>query len=246
MEDASLPSDEELARRAQGGDQAAFGDLVRRYQRPVFALVLRSTGSRDDTPDLCQDAFLRAWRGLGTFDTSRPFRPWIYRVALNVARTHRGRARGRIHVELDDQHPAPEGEMPDARAEARDAEGRLRAAVAELPPAQRDVLLLRVVEERSYKEISDVLDIPIGTVMSRLSRARGALRHALADPGAQDDGPAVEGRRAPGGDAPGGDAPGGRAPGEDGAPPRSARRSGTTGRVLPLEHPAPEPGELDP
>jgi RNA polymerase sigma-70 factor (ECF subfamily) len=167
--------DRDLVLRAKGGDREAFGILVRRYQRRVFALGLRWFRNADDADDVVQETFLRAWRALDRFEEDRPLAPWLLRIASNWARTQVETRKRRGGEELDEsirwEGPSPEEELDKGRR--REAIVR---AVEELPEDQRVVLHLRVSEGLSYREISDTLDVPIGTVMSRLSRARETLR----------------------------------------------------------------------
>ena len=183
------PTDEDLAALARKGDSGAFEQIVERYRRGLYLLFLRSTGNPEDSRDLCQDAFLRVWRGLRTYDSTRPLRPWIYRVAVNVARSQaRGRAVRPVLSSNDSTTiSAPTSQRPDVELEAKEVQRRVRQGVAALPDWQREVLLLRVVQELSYKEIGSALDLPLGTVMSRLARARTALRRMLGhDDGAEE------------------------------------------------------------
>jgi RNA polymerase sigma-70 factor (ECF subfamily) len=165
-----------LVERAKRGDRSAFGRLLRRHQRRVFALGLRWLRNADDADDLVQETFVRAWQALHRFDESRPFAPWLLTIAANRARTMAARARPGEEI---DEETAWHGPSPADDAESSALARDVRAAVAALPEEQRVVLHLRAVEELSYREIADALDVPIGTVMSRLSRARETLRKRL-------------------------------------------------------------------
>jgi len=167
--------DRELVARSRSGDPAAFGVLVRRYQRRLFALGLRYFRETADADDLVQETFLRAWRALDRYDESRPFAPWLFRIASNWALTQL-ETRKRRGVEPLDENLHWGGPSPAESAEARERRRALERAVGELPAEQRVVLHLRVAEGLSYREIADALDLPIGTVMSRLARARETLR----------------------------------------------------------------------
>jgi RNA polymerase sigma-70 factor (ECF subfamily) len=173
------PGDEaDVIRRAQAGDRQALGILVRRYQRRVFALGIRFFGNRDDAEDLVQDTFVRAWRGLDRFDLTRPFAPWLMRIASNRALTEIATRKRRAGVELDESM-AWDGPGADEDLERRELQRRVGRALHELPEDQRMILLLRVSDGMSYRDIAASLDIPIGTVMSRLSRAREAMRRKV-------------------------------------------------------------------
>jgi RNA polymerase sigma-70 factor (ECF subfamily) len=179
--------DAELVTRAKAGDNHAFSELVRRYQKPVFRIVLRMVRSLDDADDLTQDTFVRAHRGLKTFKDEYDFHPWLYRIAVNQAINLLNRRKRRPTVDLDE---VPETEFRDARemespmqaASRGELLDRLETALAELPEEQRTVFLLRVQEGLSYEDIAKSMGTPKGTVMSRLARARMALRKHLDIP----------------------------------------------------------------
>jgi RNA polymerase sigma-70 factor (ECF subfamily) len=170
----------ELLARARGGNLFAFEEIVKRYQRRVYATAIRIVRRHDVADDVVQEAFLRAHQALARFDLARPFGPWICRIAANLAVNHVRSPRAR-------EEPLPEAhaETPAAGASpltgVLDAEARLELARAleGLSADQRAVFVLRVFDELSYKEIAETLEISIGTVMSRLSRARERLRVAL-------------------------------------------------------------------
>ena len=178
-------ADAELIRRAKRGDRRAFGQIVRRHQRRVFALGLRWLRNADDADDVVQETFVRAWQALARFDDARPFVPWLITIAVNRAKTRVGRAR--VAEELDERIPW-QGPSPEEDAGRALLAREVRAAIDALPEEQRIVMHLRAVEDLSYREIADALEIPVGTVMSRLSRAREALRRILGDPSGPEDG----------------------------------------------------------
>jgi RNA polymerase sigma-70 factor, ECF subfamily len=170
----------ELVAKARDGNLFAFEEIVRRHERRVYAVAYRIVRRHDVADDVVQEAFLRAYRGLDRFDTARPFGPWIARIAANLAVSH-----VRSPVAREQELPEGYGEMaaasPGPLEGALDAEARevLDRAVEALSPEQRAVFVLRVNEDLSYREIAEALDLSIGTVMSRLSRARERLRLAL-------------------------------------------------------------------
>src|SRR5262245_55895651 len=174
------PQESFLIARARRGDQGAFEEIVRLYQRRVYGVALRIVRAHDVADDVTQEAFLRAWRSLERFELGRPFGPWVCRIAANLAVNHvrspRAREEGlpEAHAETRSREPGPLGAL-------LDAEGArvLEAALAELPQEQRAVLVLRAVEELSYAEIAESLGISAGTVMSRLYRARERLALVL-------------------------------------------------------------------
>lgn len=173
---AGEPGDAELVHLAKRGDRHAFGRLVRRHQQRVFALGMRWLRNADDADDLVQETFVRAWQSLGGFDDTRPFAPWIVTIAVNRAKTRLSRNRG---TDVLDETVPWDGPSPEQDAEQALLAREVHAAVDALPEEQRIVLHLRAVEDLSYREIAEALGIPVGTVMSRLSRAREALRQSL-------------------------------------------------------------------
>jgi RNA polymerase sigma-70 factor (ECF subfamily) len=175
-EDGYSLMDGELVARAKDGDRGAFGQLVRRYQRRVFALGMRWFRNADDADDLVQETFVRAWRAVERFDETRPFAPWILAIAANRARTMVGRARPSEEL---DESILWEGPSPAEDAERARLESDVQAAMKALPQDQRIVLHMRAVESLSYREIAETLEVPIGTVMSRLARAREEMRRKL-------------------------------------------------------------------
>jgi len=174
------PAEADLLGKARGGNLFAFEEIVRRYQRRVYAVAFRIVRRHDVADDVTQEAFIRAHQALGSFDLSRPFGPWICRIAANLAINH-------VRSPESREEPLPEGHAEEPSADpgpesgVLEREGRevLRRAVAGLPGEQRAVFVLRVYEELSYREIAEALDLSMGTVMSRLSRAREKLRQAL-------------------------------------------------------------------
>jgi RNA polymerase sigma-70 factor, ECF subfamily len=183
MDDA----DADLVRAAAGGDRQAFDELVRRHQGAIVNLARAMTGGSPDAEDLAQEAFIRAWKGLGTFRGDSAFRTWLHGIALNVVRTHRGRL-ARLREFLFDR--AGEGDRDpiemaavDDRLEERVAlRQRIDRALAQLPAELRTALVLRDVQGFEYREIADALGVPIGTVESRIFRARQRLRPLLREP----------------------------------------------------------------
>jgi len=167
-----------LIAQAQRGDQESFGELIRRNQEGVVSLVYRMCGDMALAEDAAQEAFLRAWQRLPGYQPRAPFRNWLYRIAANVALDVLRRERTTVNV---DELPLMASEdSPDEAFEMVERREYVRRAVLTLPAASRVVLILREYEGLSYKEIADVLEIPVGTVMSRLNYARSKLREALA------------------------------------------------------------------
>lgn len=169
-------SDRSCAERAQTGDQAAYAELVRRYQTRLYRFVLRMVGSPDEALDLAQDAFVRAWQALPEWRPDAKFHTWLFRIASNAALDALRRRKIVEFVPLEETFEAASGEPgPARRLEIAQALRGLEAALRSLPAEQREILLLREVEDLSYEEIGAVLGIAEGTVKSRLARARVAL-----------------------------------------------------------------------
>ena len=173
-----------LLRAAQGGDPAAFGELVRRYQRAVYRVAYALTRNASDADDLAQETFVRAYQAIGRFRVGEPLFPWLARIATNQAITLFRRRKRRPETAIEPLLEAGQQwgvEDDPARAVEDDERTRnLESAFARLKPEHQAVLALRVVEEQSYEEIAATLRVPVGTVMSRLSRARAELKALLA------------------------------------------------------------------
>ena len=184
---AAVSSDEVLVRRARSGEAAAFDELAGRHRRAAYLLAVQLLGNADDALDATQDALLSFYDTLDRFESARPVRPWLYSIVRNRCRDLLRRRRVRRSEPLageDGETWRPE--LVDARADPqRDAlAGDLRRSVWQalggLAPEHREIVVLRDYQDLSYAEIADVLDIPQGTVMSRLHRARKQLAAALA------------------------------------------------------------------
>ncbi len=181
----------DLVRRAQRGEIAAYNTLVIRHQNAAYSLALRFLRTREAAEDVTQEAFLRAWRAIDTFRGER-FRSWLLRIVANAARDELRRRKRRPQRSLDETwddadmasiDPAEPGLGPQERAEQTELRGVLERAIAELPEEWRMVVLLSDVHGMSYEEIADAVDAPLGTVKSRLSRARARLRQLLIESG---------------------------------------------------------------
>jgi RNA polymerase sigma-70 factor (ECF subfamily) len=178
-----------LARAAARGDRTAFGRLVDLHKRSIYGLCLRLLRHPEEARDAAQETFVRGYTALATFDATQPFAPWILRIARNHCLDllrRRMPAGAQVALDAEPEEGAPARELADAEAPAADVlleraqTGRaLDAAVAELPDRYREVIHLFHVEHLSYKEIAGTLDVPIGTVMTWLHRARGQLRRSL-------------------------------------------------------------------
>lgn len=181
------PDDQELVEACRAGRSEAFGILVRRYQDRIYPTLLRLTGSPEDACDLLQDAFLRAYEKLDRFQGESSFYTWIYRIAVNLALSDRRRRKviGRSPKSLDAE-PVERAEDtastdPSLPLERAEQEARVLEALGRLLPDQRAVVVLKDLDGHRYDEIAALLGIPVGTVRSRLHRARGELRVLLQD-----------------------------------------------------------------
>ncbi len=180
------PEDAVLVKKAQQGDMDAYESLVRRYQQRVYALCRRLTGAHQSADDLAQETFIKAYFALERFDAQWPLYPWLRKIAVNSGLNYL-KSRGR-EMPLEEGSPggrrmpsAPKGDDPETRLESAEFQARLDRAVESLPADQKSVFVLRFHESLSYEEISQALGLPLGTVMSRLNRARQKLKELLAD-----------------------------------------------------------------
>jgi RNA polymerase sigma-70 factor (ECF subfamily) len=181
-----VDADRGLVTAAAGGSREAFDELVLQYQVKVLNLVRAMTAADGDSEDLAQEVFVRAWRSIGSFRSDSTFRTWIFGIAINVVRTHRGK-RSRLRRLF--WSPAGEKDVnvdPLERASADDGiEGPLAMrevidrALATLPEDMREAVVLRDVQGLDYREIAEALGLPLGTVESRIFRARQRLRPLL-------------------------------------------------------------------
>ncbi len=188
------PTDAELVRRTRKGDNSAADALARRFRQPAYCLALQLLGNPDDALDVAQDSLLNFFTTLHRFDASRPVKPWLLTIVRNRARDLMRRQKVRNKVALDPTGGGPTDEeatyIPQLIDQSADPEGDARqsqlrhhlwAALGRLTTGQREILILRDYQDLSYSEIAEVLSIPIGTVMSRLHRARTSLRGLLGD-----------------------------------------------------------------
>jgi len=176
----------ELIKRARSGDRGAFGMLVERYQRRVVGVAMAVAHNQDDAIELAQETFIRAYENLAKFESRSSFSTWLYRIAANLAIDFRRRESRHVLLRGEDAE-SELSRLPSDRGDSfhetsrRELNRRINRAVKELTPEHRAVILLREVEGLSYDEISEVLQCPRGTVMSRLHYARDRLRELLKD-----------------------------------------------------------------
>jgi RNA polymerase sigma-70 factor (ECF subfamily) len=170
--------------RARAGDRDAFGELVRSTQRRVFMTALRMMGNEDDARDVTQDAFVRAYRGLASFDGRSEFSTWLYRIVVNVALNHQRRKRRQRSVTLEEVAlPEPlqqrTGDDPRRALELKRVLQDTRDAVQELTPVLRATVVLVIMEGMPYREAAEILECSEGTVAWRVHEARQKLRERL-------------------------------------------------------------------
>jgi len=173
-------SDEALAFRVQSGDRGALEQLVRRYLRPIRGVAASYVQEPADIEDVVQETFLRTLRAIETWDPRRPFAPWLYQIARNVARNHvAARARSPVDVPLSSLPSDLPG--PDGMLERSQIRARIARAIAELPDRRRTAFQLSDVEGYDVGEVARIMGLSPGTVRSHIHHARSALRTALAD-----------------------------------------------------------------
>jgi len=179
-----------LIERCKRGELAAFNDLVRKYEKQVYNFSYRLTGNYDDANDVSQDAFLRAFNAIASFRGDASFSTWLFRITTNVFLDERKRTKAHPQSSLDDYLELDESSVarqiedpnptPDLLLEERERAQLLQNAIGSLPEYQRAMVILYHKEQKSYEEIADVMNLPIGTVKSRLNRARLALKEKLS------------------------------------------------------------------
>ena len=174
-------SDNDLVLRTRQGDADAYGALVLRHQNAVFNVCLRLLGEPREAEDLTQDAFIRGYRHLDSFDNQRPFGPWIRRIATNLCLNHLKRRKLPTTALMDElDHSFSSSELDPVRALVRNEQDQMvREAILSLPPHYRAVIELRHFQDLSYAEIAETLQIPLSDVRSHLYRARKALKKVV-------------------------------------------------------------------
>ncbi|MGQ0530797.1 MAG: RNA polymerase sigma factor RpoE [Panacagrimonas sp.] len=179
--------DEQLVERAQQGDRRAFELLVRKYQYKIVQLVSRLVGDAD-SQDVAQETFIKAWRALSGFKGDSAFYTWLYRIGINTAKNHlvaRRRRPSNQDIDVDDAEQFGHTEQmsdidtPEALLLSDEIKRKVGETIAKLPPDLRQAITLRELEGLSYEEIAEAMDCPIGTVRSRIFRAREAIDAVL-------------------------------------------------------------------
>lgn len=186
-------TDQEVVALARDGREAAYRELIRRYERPVFSLVLRMVRDRQLAEDLSQETFIKALNAIGSYRPEYKFSSWIFKIANNAAIDHLRRREldtlsldGAPHAATPEEIEATalqvgdKGETPLEELEARELGSAIERAIGQLRPEYRACILLRHVEGLAYEEIAQSLDLPLGTVKTYIHRARHELRDLLA------------------------------------------------------------------
>lgn len=185
---AVVEDDSDVLRRVRAGDEAAFGTLIRRYEPKLRVYVMQIVGIDEEARDLVQEAFIRAWRHLDTYDSTFRFSTWLFRIAHNVAiDSLRRRRHGTISLELgedgdgDEQRidPADPGRTPLDALANRELADALAREIGRLAPAYRELIVLRHFSGLAYSEIAELKNLPLGTVKNKLFRAHSVLREVL-------------------------------------------------------------------
>ncbi|HWM92201.1 MAG TPA: sigma-70 family RNA polymerase sigma factor [Thermoanaerobaculia bacterium] len=189
-----METDAQLVARALAGSQEAFRDLVVRFERPVYSLIARMVQDPSTAEDLAQEAFVKAYRSLRTYDTSRKLSSWLFKIAHNTAIDHlRKNAPETVSLEAPQEEDGRGGlaavlsdssiEDPAAAAERRDMARSLERAISRLRPEYREAVVLFYIEGATYQEICDVTGLPLGTVKTNLHRARKELAREMTELG---------------------------------------------------------------
>lgn len=182
----TVTSDEQMVKRALAGDADAFGEIVRRWERRIYALAYGMLGREEDARDATQETFLSAFRNLRGFRGEAKVSSWLHRIAINQCITRQRRAKVRGETALEDELEtaaapflAPAHESPARAAESRQRTEMVRRAVSSLPLELRQVVVMKEFEELTFQEIAEALDLPLSTVKSRLYTALRQLQMRL-------------------------------------------------------------------
>jgi RNA polymerase sigma-70 factor, ECF subfamily len=185
MPPARFEDEQQLVARAQAGDERAYENLVRRHADRLYAVVFRFLGNGREAEDVTQEAFLRAWRGIGHFKGDSEFFTWLYRIGVNEAKRRIGRRASAPRTTSLNRHPEVEvadwSHAPEADTGRAELEAVLEEAIGELKPAFRAALILRDIEGLSTAEAAEAMELSEAAFKSRLHRARLKVRRTVAD-----------------------------------------------------------------
>ena len=171
-------TDNQLIDLTVGGFTAAYGVLVKRHQRQMYALALKMVRNHDDASDIAQDVFLKAYEVLGNFRKKSTFHTWLYRITVNFCINHLRRDKAQFHVELENYHAVETAEALD-NLDTMEIQDKLNAAIGKLPEKQKTTVLLRACEGLPYKEIAKILGCSVGTVKANYFHAVKNLRRFM-------------------------------------------------------------------
>jgi RNA polymerase sigma-70 factor, ECF subfamily len=186
-------TDQEIVAMARKGREAAYRELIGRYQRPVFSLIYRLVRDREKSEDLSQETFIKVLNALDRYDPSYKFSSWIFKIAHNTSLDHLRKkepatlsldgspnATTATEIEASTIDAVSHEENPEEFTSSRELGGHIEQAVAKLRPEYRTAIILCHVEGRPYEEIAEIMDVPLGTVKTYIHRARGELKEYLA------------------------------------------------------------------
>lgn len=186
---SAYADDEVLIRKAQQGDRSAFDSLVSKHEKRAYQYAFRLTSNQDDASDIVADAFVRVYNALQNFKGNSAFTTWLFRILTNCYLDQRKKEKNKQHLSLEGTMQTETGEMerqiedesdgPEEKLERNAREESIRNAIRQLPDYQQAMLVMYHVENLSYEEMAESLDLPLGTVKSRLNRARLSLRELL-------------------------------------------------------------------
>ncbi len=179
-------NEQKLIEKASGGDASAFNRLMANHEKRMYAVALRMFANREDAQDCLQEAMLRVYRSIGSFKGQSSFSTWLYRITMNTCLDELRRKKNKQSASLDSLleqgwSPADESAAPEKHALRSELKRELQSAISELPEDMRSAVVLRDVQGFAYDEIAQMLDVNVGTVKSRISRAREKLRGKLRE-----------------------------------------------------------------
>ena len=175
-------------KQIKNGDQNAFAEIVELYKDKVFQLSYRMLGNRHEAEDIAQEAFLRAYVNIHSYDTNRKFSTWLYRIATNLSIDRIRKKKPDFYLDAEVvgtegltmySQVAADVALPEDEVESLELQTMIQTEILKLPDKYRSVIVLKYIEEMSLKEISEILDLPVGTVKTRIHRGREALRNQL-------------------------------------------------------------------
>jgi RNA polymerase sigma-70 factor (ECF subfamily) len=170
-----------LITKAQAGDKQAFASLVQKFQDRVFSVAYGVIGNQQDAEDIAQETFINAYKGVAKLNNVEGFYKWLLRIAVNTSINYKKSLANARHIPIDDiPEPVYQGETPEEHLDKRESIKTLGLVLSELTPEHKAILVLREIEGLAYDEIATLLEIPLGTVKSRINHAREKLRQELS------------------------------------------------------------------